>query len=108
MIIEVAIITAGVVSIFGSSLGFAYRILKMQAKQNEGTDPRAERRRVLERQRETWIKAAKDSLPSQKETYLLKAAEIELIRLGEHEPAHRPEPTREFPVGDVIHKARWR
>lgn len=121
MIIEVAIITAGVVSIFGSSLGFAYRMMKMQAKQDEdqakraeATDPRAERRRVLERQRETWIKAAKDAdMPSQhafRENYLLNAAEIdrELIRLaGEPEPLHKLEPAREYPdLGDVIQKTR--
>jgi hypothetical protein len=89
MIIETAIITAGVVSIFGSCLGFAYRVLKMQAKQDAENDPRNERRRVLERQRAQWIKVANDASASYeaafRQQYLLNAAEIdrELIKLAE-------------------------
>lgn len=114
MIVEIAIITAGVVSIFGSSLGFAYRIIKMQAKRDAETDPRNERRRVLERQRAMWIKAAGEctafSQVAFKQNYLLNAAEIdrELAKLAnEGDDLPVPSEHRDWPdLGDVIRKAR--
>jgi parvulin-like peptidyl-prolyl isomerase len=62
MILELAIVGACCVSIFGSSLAFADRVLRRQAlvdkKKPEPTGPFAERRRILERQRDQWIDTA--------------------------------------------------
>jgi hypothetical protein len=58
MIIEIAIVAVAVTSIFGSSLAFADRFLKRQEKA-EPPSPFAERRRVLERQRQNWLDALK-------------------------------------------------
>jgi hypothetical protein len=86
MIIEVAIVSVSAVIV--SSLAFASRVLKMQAKADSDIDPSAERRKLLERQRDEWIKAAYRCGTyehSQRREYLSQAAKVneQLIKLTE-------------------------
>ncbi len=91
MIIEVAIVAVAVTSIFGSALAFADRVLKRHVQ--EHPSPIAERRRILERKRATYIKAANDAYSASdaafRSNYLLEAAEVdrELLRLADEEAA---------------------
>jgi hypothetical protein len=100
MILELAIVGACCVSIFGSSLAFADRVLRHQAlvdkkKKPEPTGPFAERRRILERQRDQWI----DTVNKTPATYvrdrqllLREAAKVDelLLVLAQEEAACRP------------------
>jgi hypothetical protein len=114
MILEIAIVTTGAVvaTVFASSLRFAYRFVQMQAKADHENDPRAEKRRILERQRATWVKAAGESLGSMRQQNLINAAKIdqELIKLSEEEsfdPVTGEVHERAYPdLGDVIPKGR--
>ena len=58
MIIEIAIVSAAVSSVIISSLAFASRVLKQQAKDPEARKASfAERRRILERQRDILVRS---------------------------------------------------
>jgi hypothetical protein len=84
-------IVAGVTSIVLGSLWLADRVHKRETVEDAGTDPMAERRRVLERQRATWIAQAEKLENYQsavRTSYLNAAAKIdeELIALTERKP----------------------
>jgi hypothetical protein len=81
-------IVAGVTSIVLGSLWLADRVHKRETVEDAGTDPMAERRRVLERQRAVWLEAAGKLSTydnAVRTSYLNAAAKIdgELIALTE-------------------------